>query len=120
MLHMMRNLQVERLTLAAISLGIARRSLEIMVKYAGERAKPLAIRSATSAKFSTMIAESYAEYRAARTYVYNTARLMKLDSHGHRLDSDGVKLIAAPIGKKNRRPCDSGLGRLRLRRRICR
>jgi isovaleryl-CoA dehydrogenase len=42
-LHMMRNLELERLTLAAMSLGIARRSIEIMNRYARERAfgKPL-------------------------------------------------------------------------------
>jgi len=31
--HMMRNLEIERLTLAAMSLGIARRSLEVMNRY---------------------------------------------------------------------------------------
>src|SRR5262245_24118991 len=36
-LHMMRNLELERLTLAAMSLGIARRCLESMVRYASER-----------------------------------------------------------------------------------
>jgi isovaleryl-CoA dehydrogenase len=99
MLHMMRNLQLERLTLAAMSLGIARRSLEIMTKYAGERE---AFGKAIShyGQVQSMIAESYAEYRAARVYVYETARTMRLDSHGDRLDSDGVKLIAAPIGKR--------------------
>jgi len=35
--HMMRNLEIERLTLAAMSLGIARRSIEIMNRYASER-----------------------------------------------------------------------------------
>ena len=42
--HMMRNLEIERLTLAAMSLGIARRSIEIMNRYANERhafGKPL-------------------------------------------------------------------------------
>lgn len=99
MLHMMRNLQIERLTLAAMSLGIARRSLEIMTKYAGEReafGKPIS----AFGQVQSMIAESYAEYRAARTYVYETARNMRLESHGGRLDSDGVKLVAAPIGKR--------------------
>ena len=37
MTHMMRNLELERLTLAAMSLGIARRSLQVMIKYANER-----------------------------------------------------------------------------------
>ncbi|MEK6628503.1 MAG: acyl-CoA dehydrogenase family protein, partial [Bdellovibrionota bacterium] len=42
--HMMRNLEIERVGLAAMALGIARRSLEIMNKYASERSafgKPL-------------------------------------------------------------------------------
>ncbi len=34
---MMRNLEIERLTLAAMSLGIARRSIEVMSNYAMER-----------------------------------------------------------------------------------
>lgn len=36
-LCMMRNLEIERLTLAGMSLGIARRSIEVMSKYAQER-----------------------------------------------------------------------------------
>ena len=35
--HMMRNLEIERLTLAAMSLGIAQRCMEVMVGYASER-----------------------------------------------------------------------------------
>ena len=45
--HMMRNLEVERLGLAAMSLGIARRSIQIMNKYAQDRhsfGKPLNLR----------------------------------------------------------------------------
>ena len=99
MIHMMRNLEIERLTLAAMSLGIARRSLEIMVKYSAEReafGKTLSF----FGQIQKMIAESYAEYRAASVYCYETARRMKLDSHGQRLDSDGVKLFASTAGKK--------------------
>lgn len=99
MLHMMRNLEIERLTLAAMSLGIARRSLEIMTKYANER-EAFGKSLSHFGQIQTMIAESYAEYRAARTYVYDTARRMRLDSSGQRLDSDGVKLFAAPVAKK--------------------
>jgi len=36
-LHMMRNLEIERLTLAAMGTGIARRCLRVMVEYANER-----------------------------------------------------------------------------------
>ncbi|MBX3023146.1 MAG: acyl-CoA dehydrogenase family protein [Bdellovibrionales bacterium] len=98
MLHMMRNLEIERLTLAAMSLGIARRSVEIMTKYASEReafGQPLSF----FGQVQKMIGDSYAEYRAAKAYVYETARRMRLDSHGQRLDSDGVKLVASTAGK---------------------
>jgi isovaleryl-CoA dehydrogenase len=45
------------------------------------------------------IAESYAEYMACRTYVYNTARKMDFGSAGGRLDSDGAKLITTTLAK---------------------
>lgn len=98
LLHMMRNLELERLTLAAMSIGMARRSLEIMVRYANEReafGKPLG----AFGQIQKMIAESYAEYRAAKCYVYDTARRMSLTEEGNRLDSDGVKLVAATMAK---------------------
>ena len=98
MIHMMRNLEIERVTLAAMSLGIAKRSLQVMNKYAQERTsfgKPLN----SFGQIQKYIADSYAEYMAAKTYVYNTARLMKLDHEGNRLDSDGVKLVATTMAK---------------------
>jgi isovaleryl-CoA dehydrogenase len=96
--HMMRNLELERLTLAAMSLGIARRSIEVMNRYASERhafGKPLS----HFGQIQRHIGESYAEYRACRTYVYDTARRMDLNSAGGRLDSDGVKLITTTLAK---------------------
>ncbi len=99
MIHMMRNLEIERLTLAAMSLGIARRSIEIMTKYAQEReafGQPLS----QFGQVQKMIADSYAEYRAAKTYTYETARQMGGGhSDSHRLDSDGAKLFASTAGK---------------------
>lgn len=98
MLHMMRNLEVERLTLAAMSLGIARRSIEIMSRYATEReafGKPLN----NFGQIQRYIGDSYADYKAARAYVYETARRMDLRKEGNRLDSDGVKLVATTMGK---------------------
>ncbi|MEQ1879041.1 MAG: acyl-CoA dehydrogenase family protein [Bdellovibrionia bacterium] len=97
--HMMRNLQIERLTLAAQSLGIARRSLEIMVRYAGER-KSFGQPLSHFGQIQQHIAESYAEYMAARTYVYDVARRLDLKKQGERLDSDGVKLFASGMGKR--------------------
>ena len=98
MIHMMRNLEIERLTLAAMSVGIARRCVEDMSRYASERkafGKPIA----HFGQIQRHIGESFAEYRAAKAYVYETARQMKLDKAGQRLDSDGVKLVASTMGK---------------------
>lgn len=96
--HMMRNLEIERLGLAAMGLGISRRSLQIMNKYASERysfGKPLA----HYGQIQKYIAESYAEYKAAQAYVYETARKMDLTKQGQRLDSDGTKLFATTVSK---------------------
>ena len=99
MIHMMRNLEIERLTLAAMSLGIARRSLDEMNKYASDReafGKPIR-------KFGQIqrhIGESYAKYRAMRAYIYDTANNMQLGKAGQRLDSDGVKLFASTAAKE--------------------
>lgn len=67
-LHMMRNLELERVTLAAMSIGIARRSVEVMNGYASDRAsfgQPLR----KFGQIQAMIADSYAEYMAGRCYV---------------------------------------------------
>ena len=97
--HMMRNLEIERVTLAAMSVGIARRALEIMNRYANERlsfGKPLS----AFGQIQRHIAESYAEFKAMRAYVYDVAR--KLDLVGGasmRVDSDGAKLFATTAAK---------------------
>lgn len=96
--HMMRNLEIERIGLAAMGLGIARRSLEIMNKYAAERH---AFGKALNhyGQIQKYIAESYAEYKAASAYVYDTARKLDLNKQGNRLDSDGAKLVATTMSK---------------------
>ena len=96
---MMRNLEIERVTLAAMSVGIARRSIEVMNRYASERTsfgKPLR----EFGQIQRHIAESYAEYMAGRAYTYYTAAEMELDEPGGRLDSDGVKLFTSTMGKQ--------------------
>jgi isovaleryl-CoA dehydrogenase len=95
---MMRNLAIERLALAAMSLGIARRSVEIMNRYANERTsfgKPLN----RFGQIQRHIAESYAEFMAGRSYVYNVASQLKLDQFGQRIDSDGAKLYCSTMAK---------------------
>jgi isovaleryl-CoA dehydrogenase len=98
MLHMMRNLEIERVTLAAMSIGIARRALEIMNKYCVER-EAFGKSLNQFGQIQKMIAESYAEFKASRAYVYDVARVLRLDHEGQRADSDGVKLVATTMAK---------------------
>lgn len=98
MSHMMRNLEIERLALAAMALGISRRCLTDMNQYASEReafGKPIR----DFGQMQRHIGESWAEYRAMRAYIYDTARVLDLQSGGNRLDSDGVKLYATTAAK---------------------
>lgn len=96
---MMRNLEIERVALAAMSLGIARRCIEDMNKYAQER-KAFGKSLNEYGQVQKNIAESYAEYMAGRAYVYSTSNNLDLYSTGNVLDSDGVKLYAAKMGKE--------------------
>lgn len=96
--NMMRNLEIERLTLAAMSVGIADRCMEIMTRYATERTsfkKPLA----DHGQIQRYIGESYAKTEAARALVYTVARTTRHDVH-NRLGTDAAKLFAAPVGKE--------------------
>ncbi len=97
LLHMMRNLEIERLALAAMSLGIARRSIDVMSGYAKER-KAFGQPLNRFGQIQKHIAESYAEYAAGRAYVYACAGGLDLNAGAGRLDSDGVKLYASVMG----------------------
>jgi isovaleryl-CoA dehydrogenase len=95
--HMMRNLEMERITLAAMSVGIAERSVEIMTSYAAERrafGQPLA----AFGQIQRYIADGYAATAAAKALVYNVARDVGPHTRA-RLGSDAAKLFAAPVGK---------------------
>ena len=99
LIHMMGNLEIERLTLAAMALGIARRCLHEMNKYASER-EAFGVQIRSFGQMQRHIAESWAKYRAMRAYIYDTANNIKLGSAGQRLDSDGVKLFATTAAKE--------------------
>jgi isovaleryl-CoA dehydrogenase len=98
-LAMMRNLEVERLTLAAMSLGIAGRCLDVMVGYANVR-QSYGVPIREHGQIQRYIAESYAEYRAARSFVYDVARRMDLRQTGQRVAADATKLFASQVGKR--------------------
>jgi isovaleryl-CoA dehydrogenase len=98
-LAMMRNLEIERITLAAMSVGIARRCVEVMIGYANQR-HAFGVPLREHGQIQRYIAESFSEYRAARTYVYDTARKLDLGATGQRVDADGAKLFASQAAKR--------------------
>lgn len=96
--NMMRNLELERLTLAAMSLGIADRCMDIMTTYAAER-QSFGKSIAEHGQIQRYIAESYAKTEAARALIYTVAREVGHDKR-NRLGTDAAKLFAAPVGKE--------------------
>ena len=99
LIHMMRNLEVERLALAGMSLGIAGRCLKVMNQYSSER-KSFKSSIRSFGQIQKYLAKSYAEYQALRSFVYDTARQIQVkSSKNHRLNCDSAKLLAGELGK---------------------
>lgn len=96
--NMMRNLEIERLTLAAMSLGIADRCMDIMVRYAETR-QSFGKSIAEHGQVQRYIGESYAKTEALRALVYTVARNVAPGSQ-NRLGTDAAKLFGAPVGKE--------------------
>jgi isovaleryl-CoA dehydrogenase len=96
--NMMRNLEIERLGLAAMSLGIANRCMDVMTKYAIERSafgKPIA----EFGQIQRYIGDSYAKTEAIRSLVYSVARTVSPTSR-NRLGTDAAKLFAGTAAKE--------------------
>ncbi len=68
-IHMMKNLEIERITIAGISLGIAQACLDQCIKYSGQR-KQFGKNLAHFQLIQKMIAEMYAETEAMRRMLY--------------------------------------------------
>lgn len=96
--NMMRNLEIERLGLAAMSLGIAQRCLDVMVRYSSERhsfGKPLH----EHGQIQRYLGESYARTEAIRALVYGVAATVSHDQR-NRLGTDAAKLFAGTAAKE--------------------
>jgi isovaleryl-CoA dehydrogenase len=96
--NMMRNLEIERLGLAAMSLGIAQRCLDEMVRYAGERhsfGKPLH----EHGQIQRHLGDAFAKTEAIRALVYGVAATVAPDRR-NRLGTDAAKLFAATAAKE--------------------
>jgi isovaleryl-CoA dehydrogenase len=95
--HMMRNLEIERVTLAAMSVGIADRCVSIMIRHGQERfsfGRPIN----RYGQIQRYIADGYAMTEAAKCLTYNVARDVS-PANRNRIGSDAAKLFAAPVGK---------------------
>eukprot|EP01004_Peranema_trichophorum_P004390 NODE_3317_length_1373_cov_199.166400_g2427_i1.p1 GENE.NODE_3317_length_1373_cov_199.166400_g2427_i1~~NODE_3317_length_1373_cov_199.166400_g2427_i1.p1 ORF type:complete len:389 (+),score=60.25 NODE_3317_length_1373_cov_199.166400_g2427_i1:68-1234(+) len=96
---MMRNLEIERVGLAAMSMGIAARCVEVMTRYSNERhafGQPLH----HFGQIQKHISDSYSKMQAGRYYLYNLAYNINLEEAGHRVETDGVKLFCTTAGKE--------------------
>ena len=98
MLHMMGNLK-SSVYISCYVLGIARRSLDEMNKYATDR-EAFGRQIRDFGQIQRYVGESWAKYRAMRAYIYDTANNLGLGKAGQRLDSDGVKLFATTAAKE--------------------
>ncbi len=104
-LQMMRNLEVERLTLAAMSVGIGRRALRTMIGYANER-RSFGVPLRDHGQIQRYIGEHFAAWRAAELLTYDTARRIDLGATGQRVDADAAKLFASQMAKN---ACDAAI-----------
>ena len=97
---MMRNLEIERLGLASMAIGISRRCIDEMKVYANERSGLFNQNSLYNfGQIQKHISESVAEYYASKCYVYSLANILNIKSSGNTLHSDGVKLFSASTSK---------------------
>jgi len=108
LVQMMRNLEIERVTLAAQSVGIALRCVDEMLEYATER-KAFGKTIIEFGQIQRRIADSYAATHAARAYLYDVARQINPEVRAS-LGASSAKLIATSVGERVARHAIQVLG----------
>lgn len=96
--HMMKNLDIERIGLAAMSLGIARACLDHSLKYAQER-QQFGESIINFQSVSEKVANMYIGYRVARSFVYEAAQIVE---EGRRANQEAAaaKVFASEMATK--------------------
>jgi isovaleryl-CoA dehydrogenase len=107
--HMMRNLEIERVTLAAQSIGIARRCIDVMCDYTIRHREAFGKKLVEFGQIQRMVAESYADYSAARALVYQVASGLSPDSRNS-LGAASAKLVATQMAERVSRNAVQVLG----------
>ena len=96
--NMMRNLEIERLGLAAMSVGMARRCVDVMVKYSIER-QTFGKALHEHGQIQRYIGESFAKLEAMRALTYTVANSVG-PHHRNRLGTDAAKLFTSTAAKE--------------------
>jgi isovaleryl-CoA dehydrogenase len=109
LVHMMRNLEIERVTLAAQSIGIALRCVEEMSRYAITERKAFGQPLIRFGQIQQMVADSFAETQAARALVYHAASQID-PGRRQSLDAASAKLVATNTAERVARRAIQVLG----------
>ncbi|MGZ3787615.1 MAG: acyl-CoA dehydrogenase family protein [Bacteriovorax sp.] len=96
--HMMKNLDIERITISGISLGIAQACVEQCVKYAGER-KQFGKHIGSFQMIQKMLAEMSTETEMMRSFLYTTAKRYDMGERGPSMAAQ-VKLALPKMATK--------------------
>ena len=96
--HMMRNLEIERITISGISLGIAQACLERCLKYVTER-EQFGQKIAHFQLIQKMLAEMASETEMMRNFLYNTCYRYDRGESGS-LNASMVKLMIPKMATK--------------------
>lgn len=107
--HMMRNLEIERITLAAQSLGIAERCIEIMCEYSMKHRDAFSKKLSEFGQIQRLIADSYTEWSAARSLVYSVASEIHPENRNS-LGAASAKLAATRMAENVSRNAIQVLG----------
>ncbi|MDO9182531.1 MAG: acyl-CoA dehydrogenase family protein [Bacteriovorax sp.] len=96
--HMMKNLDIERITIAGISLGIAQACVDQCIKYAGER-KQFGKHLGSFQMIQKMVAEMATETEMMRSFLYTTAKKYDMGERGPSMAAQ-VKLALPKMATK--------------------
>lgn len=109
LVNMMRNLEIERLTLAAQSLGIAMECTEIMANYAINDRKAFGQPLSAFGQIQRFLGEAYSKTEAARALVYQCARATSATQRNS-LGAAAAKLMATTMAEEVARNAIQTLG----------
>ncbi len=107
--HMMRNLEIERVTLAAQSIGIARRCIDVMCDYTIRHREAFGKKLVEFGQIQRLLSESYADYSAARALVYQVASGLSPEARNS-LGAASAKLVATQMAERVSRNAIQVLG----------